>query len=468
MNYWNAILVGLKEIWAHKFRSLLTMLGIILGVSSLVAMSALVKGMETGATEALVAIGGLQKFRIEPQDVPVEQRYLKDQAPGLTMDDVYALQASAPLVSKISPELRLPSPTVSANGKSFRPFICSGAWPVVLEQYEHEIAHGRMFNQLDDEQARNVCVIGTNVRDELFGSPAKVGREIIPLGETLTINGQAFTIIGLFQLYESEQERKERELGLSQPPNPRGGRSRGRGRGSFVFWLKNSSVYIPLNTAALNFRTGPPVSPYGRSSRATSTTSASAADSGDSGTLQLSSVEVKINDLSQMDAAIQQVRNILFSTHKGIEDFTFRTQEDWAESIKKFIRDARVSGGTIAAISLLVGGIGIMNIMLASISGRVREIGLRKAIGATTGNVFTQVIIESVVLAILGGLMGLLAAMGLVQLLSRLSPTENDPIISITALTVAFCSSVFIGILAGLLPAIKAARLSPMMALRYE
>jgi putative ABC transport system permease protein len=109
-----------------------------------------------------------------------------------------------------------------------------------------------------------------------------------------------------------------------------------------------------------------------------------------------------------------------------------------------------------------------MNIMLASISGRVREIGLRKAIGATTSNVFTQVIIESVVLAILGGLMGLLAALGLVQLLARLSPTENDPIISVTALMVAFGSSVLIGIVAGLLPAIKAARLSPIMALRYE
>ncbi|MBE7560854.1 ABC transporter permease [bacterium] len=101
MNFWNAIVVGLKEIWSHKFRSLLTMLGIILGVSSLVAMSALVKGMETGAKESLVAIGGLQKIRIEPAEVPVEQRHLQDQAPGLTMNDVYALQASAQGVSNV-------------------------------------------------------------------------------------------------------------------------------------------------------------------------------------------------------------------------------------------------------------------------------------------------------------------------------------------------------------------------------
>src|SRR5215510_8534872 len=106
MNFWNAIVLGLKEIWSHKFRSLLTMLGIILGVSSLVAMSALVKGMEVGMKEALIAIGGLEKVRIEPRELPVEQRHLADQAVGITMKDVYALQASAPLVRKYSPEMR--------------------------------------------------------------------------------------------------------------------------------------------------------------------------------------------------------------------------------------------------------------------------------------------------------------------------------------------------------------------------
>ncbi len=450
MNFWNAISVGLKEIWAHKFRSFLTMLGIILGVSSLVAMSALVKGMEVGATEALIAVGGLQKLRIERGDVPIEQRHLQDQSRGLTMDDVYAIQAGATLVSKVSPEVRVPGATLSAKGKVTRPFICSGAWPVVLEQYEHEVEHGRMFNEVDDDQARSVCVIGTGIRDQLFGSPEEAGREINPIGETLTINGEAFTIVGMFKHYESEQQRKARELGIKQTFS-----RRSRDRGSFVYWLKNNTVYIPLNAAALKFT----ASPEGRSLGGGST---------DPSSLTVSSIEVRLSDINQINEALQQVRNILFSTHKGIEDFSFRTQEDWADTIKAFIRNARMSGGTIAAISLLVGGIGIMNIMLASISGRVREIGLRKAIGATTADVFTQVIIESVVLALLGGLMGLVTAVGLVQLLGQLSPTENDPIISFTALLVAFCSSVVIGILAGLLPAFKAARLSPIMALRYE
>src|SRR5688500_9482743 len=105
MDLLNAIVLGFKEIWAHKFRSLLTMLGIILGVSSLVAMSALVKGMEVGMKEALIAIGGLEKIRIEPQELPIEQRHLTDQAVGVTINDVYALQSSAPLITDYSPEM---------------------------------------------------------------------------------------------------------------------------------------------------------------------------------------------------------------------------------------------------------------------------------------------------------------------------------------------------------------------------
>src|SRR5512135_1139875 len=113
------ILAGVREIWAHNFRSLLTMLGIILGVSSLVAMSALVAGMEKGAKEALIAIGGLEKVRIEPQDLPIEQRHLTDQAIGITINDVRALEESAPLVKRLSPEMRTFA-TLSANGKRFR------------------------------------------------------------------------------------------------------------------------------------------------------------------------------------------------------------------------------------------------------------------------------------------------------------------------------------------------------------
>ena len=220
---------GLREIWAHKFRSVLTMLGIILGVAALVSMSALVAGMEKGAKEALIAVGGLEKVRVEAQELPIEQRHLSDEAVGITMNDVLALKESAPLVTRISPEMRLPA-TFTANGKSIRPWNTVGVWPVALEMNEHVVEHGRMFNEMDDETTRNVCVIGTAIRDELWGSPDKVGREIIPVGETVFINSVPFTIIGMFRYYESEQDRKARELAkLEAAQHPNGGVSRNRG-----------------------------------------------------------------------------------------------------------------------------------------------------------------------------------------------------------------------------------------------
>jgi putative ABC transport system permease protein len=450
---------GLREIWAHKFRSLLTMLGIILGVSSLVAMSALVAGMERGAREALVAIGGLEKVRVEPQPLSVEQRHLWDQAVGITVNDVFALQQSAPLVTRISPEMRLFA-TLSANGKAYRPWNILGVWPVALEMNEHVIQYGRMFNELDDEMARSVCVIGTATRDELWGSPEKVGREIIPVGETLYINGMPFRIIGMFEHYESEHDRRARELARTEPKAKANGVSRNRGwanrRGAnFVFYLKNATVYLPLNTVWMKFRSG-----GGRTSLAVS--------AGSTGDPRLSGLELKIAGVELLPEALQQIRNVLMSTHKAIEDFSFRTQEEWAEQIDTFVRNARLSGGLIAGISLLVGGIGIMNIMLASISERVREIGIRKSVGASTSDIFIQILVESVVIALLGGLAGLLTSFALVNMLSSFSPTGNVPIITIGALTVAFASSALVGVLAGIFPAIKAAKLNPIQALRYE
>jgi putative ABC transport system permease protein len=169
-----------------------------------------------------------------------------------------------------------------------------------------------------------------------------------------------------------------------------------------------------------------------------------------------------------MEVALQQARNVLMITHNGIEDFSFVTQESATENINSAIRNARLSGGIIAAISLLVGGIGIMNIMLASITERIREIGLRKAIGAQNGAIFAQIIVESAVIAILGGILGVAASYGLVYLLGVLSPTQNTPEIRWSAMAIAFGFSAVVGVLAGIYPAIKAARLDPIQALRYE
>ena len=169
-----------------------------------------------------------------------------------------------------------------------------------------------------------------------------------------------------------------------------------------AFRLKNYTLYMPLNTAWIRFR--------------------AVGDTNGIPDNRLSTINLKVPSLDMLEPALQQARNVLMNTHHGIEDFGFSTQENQLESINKQIHNARMSGGVIAAISLLVGGIGIMNIMLASINERIREIGICKAVGATGLAIFIQVLIESVVIALLGAALGLAGSYAFVEMLENTQP----------------------------------------------
>lgn len=458
MNFITAIEFCIRNIFAHPFRTALTMLGIVLGVSSLVAMTAMVKGMEKGMKESMIAMGGLDKVLISDDGVPSEMAHLSDLAPGRTFHDVRALKSQGSLLKVVSPELRSDDRTVTYGHRRTRPSELVGVWPAVLEMNLFEVEHGRFFCDLDEELGLSVCVIGTGVRDDLFGSPEETGREIIPIGEWITINNQPFRIVGMFRHYESERDRKIRELEARRKAEglPTSGPARQRGWGGSKtygnpFWRKNNTLYIPLRTMWLKF---PRYLDDPESETPIPDT-------------RLTDIDIKVADMESMDRALQQARNILGITHFGIQDYEFRTQEAGIEDINKRIRNARLSGGIISVLSLLIGGIGIMNIMFASIQERIREIGTCKALGATAANVFTQVVMESAMVSLLGAALGMLASVGVVRMLELLSPTQNSPIITPSAMLAACLFSLTIGVLAGIFPAIKAARMSPIEALKY-
>src|SRR5215831_9622040 len=151
MILFNTLSSGLKEVWAHKFRSLLTMLGIILGVASLVGMAAIIKGMENGMKEAMIAMGGADKVLLEQEDVPSDQEHLADQAPGRTMADVVALRETAPLLRLISPEMAIYGVTATRSDKTVVPTETVGVWPAVLEMNLHTLERGRFFSEIDEE-----------------------------------------------------------------------------------------------------------------------------------------------------------------------------------------------------------------------------------------------------------------------------------------------------------------------------
>ncbi len=444
MKLWLSLLMGLKEISAHKFRSILTMLGIILGVASLLTTFALTAGIANGMRDFMTQIGGIEKIDTNRQEVPEEQTAFAEISPGQTVADAELIRSRADLVSYVSPVSELGNAALTRGNQTMRAQV-SGCWPDFAHINKHEIAHGRLLTQIDLDEARHVVVVGRSIVDKLW--PERKNYNAV--GESFLINGRPFTIVGIFNFYEREEDKLRRERG--EPPKMGGpGRGGRRGGGWDPFQRKNSSVQIPITTMFYDYK---------------SSTMVGTVDQGPN--YKLDQLIFQVKDVSRFQEALDQTRALLTVTHRGIEDFTFNTREEWFDSMERSIKSTRVSGGMIAIISLIVGGIGITNIMLASITERIREIGVRRAIGAKGRDIFLQIIVESSVIGVCGGVLGLGAAFGLLRLIAQLTESENTPIVEPSAILISFGFAVAIGVLSGIFPAIKASRLDPIEALRY-
>ena len=456
--------IGIREIAAHKFRSVLSMLGIVLGVSSLIATMALTRGIEEGTRTFMQQLGGLELVTIAEKNPSSLKMDFANLSSGLTLRDAKVIRESASLISHVSPEILISS-LVSSFGQSGtrERRTIRGIYPDHFVIRIHQIGAGRFLSDLDVQRGSRCVVLGNTVATQLWPD---VSIESI-IGKTVLIGTSPFEVVGVLDFYQSEEQARVR----------RSGKTSMRWKWD-PFRVKNEAVLIPFTTLFHEFRSGSSSSSDEKpdASKRNDSTEPKKSDAtpesnkrNDSiDSIKLDALIVRVRDLDYFHPALDQLRKLLDITHRGVDDFDFETREDWFDRVESSVRAARLSGGLISAISLVVGGIGIMNIMLASISERVREIGIRMAVGARPRDIFLQIIIEGMLISLIGAFLGIAASLGLIEILKLISPTENVPVLSWDGVLFSVVFALLAGLLSGIYPGLKAARLDPISALRYE
>ncbi|MEK6778221.1 MAG: ABC transporter permease [Candidatus Deferrimicrobiota bacterium] len=408
MNLYSAAKVSYRSLRANKLRSMLTMLGMIIGVAAVIAMVAIGAGANERISSQIASVGSNLILVLPGSTTSGGLRSGFGSTPTLTMSDARAIGKELPAVRFSAPSIRSTSPVVYGNQNWST--IIQGLTPEFFEIREWGLSAGRYFTTAEVEAAAKVAVLGQTVADNLFGDES-------PIGKSVRIKRVPFTVIGLL-------ERKGQSMqGQDQ----------------------DDTVAVPITTAQRKL--------FG---------------SAHIGTVGV--IIVQAVDGDSVKDAERQVNELLRQRHRigpgEPPDFSVRNLSEMLAVAEASTRIMSLLLGAIASVSLLVGGIGIMNIMLVSVTERTREIGIRMAVGARERDILLQFLIEALILAVTGGAVGILVGVAGSSLISRFAGWST--LISPGAVLVAFGFSAVVGVFFGFYPARKASRLDPIEALRYE
>ena len=403
MNTFESFKMAAQTLVANKMRSSLTMLGIIIGNASVIAMIGVGEGAQKFVSDQVSSLGSNLLFILPGSPEAQSRPVFSPQT--LVLEDAIAIAEQVPAVKEVAPQLNS-SELVSYRNKNVSTLIY-GTTPELLSVRDFDVARGRFLTELDLKRNQQVVAIGSELADQLFGNSN-------PLGEQIRIKNVSFTVIGVMQP-----------------------------KGSTFGTNLDETAFLPVTTMA-NRIVGKN-SPYG---------------------LSVTFINVSIEDENQMRAAQFQIENLLRLRHQitDEDDFTVRNQQDLQETTGAITGALKVMLAAIASISLLVGGIGIMNIMLVSVTERTQEIGLRKAVGASAQDILVQFTIEAVILSIVGGAIG--TGVGVSGILAVSNFSDFDAGVSPVAIALATGVSGGIGLFFGVFPAQRAAKLDPIVALR--
>jgi len=405
MQFLEGIVIALRSLVANKLRSILTLIGVIIGVMTVIAVVSIISGMNRYVEAEISSMGSttflIRKFGIITSS---EEWFKQRKRKKLTLEDMEAIKRDCPDCWKVGAEA-FAWRKVKYRNKYLTNMTVVGATANITEIATHDIYEGRIFSEFEVEHNRRVCFVGWEVKENLFPDED-------PLGKDIKIGNHYFRIIGV-----------------------------AKKKGTFLGNNQDDFVMIPITTFEKLF------------SRRF-----------------FLLIFVKAKDFLSMQDAMDQCRVILRARRKvpydKPDDFAIMTSESVMDFFRQFTQLALLVMGGIASVSLVVGGIVIMNIMLVSVTERTREIGIRKALGARRRNILWQFLVEAITLALVGGMVGILLGALVAKFLSSVSPLPAS--VEAWSVIAALAVSSSVGIFFGIYPAMRAARLNPIEALRYE